>query len=61
MAGLVSAIPIIEHCAIPIEIAGASPATTPRVLPLLHTLVEARRVSHRERRTAVSCFPSISL
>jgi len=35
MAGLVTAIPIIGHCAIPIEIAGTSPAMTPRVLPLL--------------------------
>jgi hypothetical protein len=35
MAGLVPAIPIIRHCAIPIEIAGTSPAMTPRVLRLL--------------------------
>jgi hypothetical protein len=36
MAGLVSAIPIIGHFAIPIEIAGTSPAMTPRVLRLLN-------------------------
>ncbi len=35
MAGLIPAIPIIGHGAIPIEIAGISPAMTPRVLPLL--------------------------
>jgi hypothetical protein len=29
MAGLVPAIPVIEHCAILIEIAGKSPAMTP--------------------------------
>jgi hypothetical protein len=32
--GLVPAIPIIEHRAIPIVIAGTSPAVTPRALPL---------------------------
>jgi hypothetical protein len=36
MAGLVPAIPINGHCSILIEIAGTSPAMTPRVLPLLH-------------------------
>jgi hypothetical protein len=36
MAGLVPAIPIIGHCAILLEIAGTSPAMTPRVLLLLH-------------------------
>jgi hypothetical protein len=35
MAGLVPAIPIIGDCTILIEIAGTSPAMTPRVLPLL--------------------------
>jgi hypothetical protein len=35
MAGLVPAIPIIGHYAILIEIAGTSPAMTPRVLLLL--------------------------
>src|SRR5215471_18502784 len=35
MAGLVLAIPIIERCAILIEIAGTSPAVTPRVLLFL--------------------------
>jgi hypothetical protein len=29
MAGLVPAIPVIEYCAILIEIAGTSPAVTP--------------------------------
>ncbi len=41
MAGLVPAIPIIEHCVIPIEIAGTSPAMTPRVLPLLRSPVQS--------------------
>ena len=33
MAGLVPAIPIIERCRIPIEIAGTSPAMTPEFCP----------------------------
>jgi hypothetical protein len=39
MAGLVPAIPTIERCDIPIEIAGTSPAMTPRV----EKLAEYRR------------------
>jgi hypothetical protein len=35
MAGLVPAIPTIWHRAIPIEIAGTSPAMTPEILLLL--------------------------
>src|SRR5229473_6020057 len=35
VAGLVPAIPVIGHCTFLIEIAGTSPAMTPRVLPLL--------------------------
>jgi hypothetical protein len=40
MAGLVPAIPKIRHGAILIEIAGTSPAMTPRVLLLLRNCVE---------------------
>ncbi len=58
MAGLVPAIPIIGHCAMLIEIAGTSPAMTPRVL-LLHqinrgegnmTVVAAPGLEHRLKR-----------
>src|SRR5260370_1338270 len=58
MAGLVRAIPIIGHCAMLIEIAGTSPAMTPRVL-LLHqinrgggnmTVVAAPGLEHRLKR-----------
>src|SRR5262249_24551126 len=38
MAGLVPAIPIIERCAILIEITGTSSAMRPRVLPLLRKI-----------------------
>src|SRR5258708_29341687 len=37
MAGLVPAIPIIGHCTLLIEIAGTSPAITPRILLPLRT------------------------
>jgi FAD/FMN-containing dehydrogenase/Fe-S oxidoreductase len=58
MAGLVPAIPVIGHCAMLIEIAGTSPAMTPRVL-LLHqinrsegdmTIVAAPGLEHRLKR-----------
>jgi hypothetical protein len=45
MAGLVPAIPIIGHCAIVIEIAGTSPAMTPRVLPLLRQGLDERALT----------------
>src|SRR5262249_49226906 len=43
MAGLVPAIPIIERCAILIEIAGTSPAMTPQVLPLLRVSIQKQK------------------
>jgi hypothetical protein len=46
MAGLVPAIPIIGHCAILIEIAGTSPAMTPRVLLLLQQVDAEFRQRH---------------
>jgi hypothetical protein len=55
MAGLVPAIPIIGHCAILIEIAGTSPAMTPRILLLLRILAAEASVS-RGRKSKGSAF-----
>jgi antitoxin FitA len=61
MAGLVPAIPITGHCAILIEIAGTSPAMTPRVLLLLRNLPRAIALTNMIAMIAGVAMASITI